>query len=171
MWRGKCHIMRRYNFAITCSVLRGVWVLGAVWLLAGGWCIRSRGYLRATVDAQGANSVHSHVAHVHTLAVDLDAATLEVLLVVHAHLDCCGEENDSENVVANVVSKLKLMRVETWFLWKSRSGFRFGKRKWRWCYDSFLHNDWEHKSFTWYFPVSCSCRPPPHWALRSSRLW
>lgn len=43
-------------------------------------------HLRPTVDAQGAHPVHAHVAHVHTLGIDLHAAALEVLLIVDAHL-------------------------------------------------------------------------------------
>lgn len=72
-----------------CSLGR-VWVLCTVCFLhvwVGVCGCKGTGYLRSTVNTQGAHSVHSHVAHIHTLAGDLDTTALEVLLVVHTHLD------------------------------------------------------------------------------------
>lgn len=67
------------------------------------------GYLRSTFDAQGAHLVHSHVTHIHTLAGDLNTAALEVLLVIHTHLDSWGkikrERMGVRKEVTEVVSK------------------------------------------------------------------
>lgn len=57
-----------------------------VWVPAAFDAHRWEGYLRSAVDAQGAHPIHPNVRHVHALASDLNAAALEVLLVVHAHL-------------------------------------------------------------------------------------
>lgn len=66
------------------------------------------GYLRSAVDAQRAHPVHSHVTHIHTLGVDLNTAALEVLLVIHTHLDSWGKENkNGRKKVTEVVSKLR----------------------------------------------------------------
>ena len=73
------------------TVLSGrVWVLGTVcflhvWVDVCG--CKGTSDLRSTFNAQGAHSVQSHVTHIHTLSSDLHTAALEVLLVVHTHLD------------------------------------------------------------------------------------
>lgn len=63
------------------------------------------GYLRPTVDAQGAHPVHSHVTHVHALVRDLHAAALEVLLVVHTHLSGRGKAKRTREQVTQEVSR------------------------------------------------------------------
>lgn len=42
--------------------------------------------LRSRLDAQGANAVDAQLTYIHALVVDLNHATLEVLLVEHVHL-------------------------------------------------------------------------------------
>lgn len=45
------------------------------------------GYLRTTFDTKGAHLVHPQVTDVHRLTGDLNRAALEVLLLVHMHLE------------------------------------------------------------------------------------
>lgn len=55
--------------------------------------------LRSTLNAQRANAVHAHLAHIHALVADLHHATLEVLLVEHVQLewtDTCMGQYDKE---------------------------------------------------------------------------
>lgn len=79
--------MVSYQCKITSSVLKGV---GAGYIMGAcirGWVCVCAGYLRSALHAQGAHLVHPHVDHIHTLACDLKEATLEVLLIVHVHLE------------------------------------------------------------------------------------
>lgn len=92
--------MGRYYCEITRSLLRGVWVLHTLCVLLWvGVCVQLyvyTGYLRSAVDAQGAHPVHSHLTDIHTLGVDLNTTALEVLLVIHTHLESLGKEKRKE---------------------------------------------------------------------------
>lgn len=80
---------------------------GCISLARVGGCVRvvcgCTGYLRSALDTQRAHLIHSHVAHVHALAVNLHAAALEVLLVVHTHLESGGEKG----MIVGVTTEIK----------------------------------------------------------------
>lgn len=62
----------------------GCWLHYGVRARVGG---HAAGYLRTTLDTKGAHLVHPQVTDVNTLTGDLNSAALEVLMLVHVHLE------------------------------------------------------------------------------------
>lgn len=87
-----------------CSEECGCWVHFAC---ACGWVCTCgcgcTGYLRSTLDTQGAHLIHSHVAHIHALSANLNTVALEVLLVEHEHLH---SQEGGEGTIVKVVTEL-----------------------------------------------------------------
>lgn len=138
MWRVKCQVMVGYDkyllWAQDCGCcVHFTCMSGWVGARSCRWTV----YLRSTLNAQRTHPVHSHVAHIHALGVNLNAAALEVLLVEHVHLESRCKENDSGSENGSHRGGNRLYHSQTEGS-KNRTGRRWAVQKegeWSHCVD------------------------------------